>query len=287
MDILLTIGIISFIIYLRFYADLRVRWEKELDQLQPGIALYQNHQLPEALAYFTDVITHNPQRSVAYLYRARCYRLMGQPTAALQDLATGKSYDDTLPELHLESGQILYEQQQYAPAFLDFDKAIFHSHGQLAEAYRWRGQSAQQLGRPEQARQDWQQAEQLAAAVHPKPVTTYANYSFFDRRFLLHMALLLLSSLLLLLIIKRSPVILFPYLAAAITSAGIGFLEPRKGWALALLQASILWIGYTFFTDPPQNNAMQELQSFGLYGAIGLTFVGSFIGGLLQRQLQR
>jgi len=288
MEILVTVGIISFIIYLRFFADLRTGWEKEVEQLQKGIALFDADQIGPALAYFNQTIRDKPGISIAYLYRARCYRELGDSDAALQDLTTGKSYDNTVPDLHLESGQIHYEQREYRAAFQDFDKAIFHSHGQEPEPFRWRAMTRQHLQQSDEAQHDFEKATALAARG---PVTPGSHRpverSFPDRRFVLNAALMFMSSLLLLLIIKRTTVIHWPYLYAAVSAAAIGYIEPRKGWLLAILQAATLWIGYTYFTDLPVNNESRALQAFSLYGAIILTFIGSFTGGMLQRTLGR
>ncbi|GAB3900955.1 hypothetical protein GCM10028803_24760 [Larkinella knui] len=107
--------------------------------------------------------------------------------------------------------------------------------------------------------------------------------SFFNRRFLINTGLILANSVLLLFVIKWADVVHWPYFLAAVTAAIIGFLEPRKGWMLAILQAAILWIGYTFFTSAPTNGGKKELELFCLYGSIFLTFLGSFVGGILKR----
>lgn len=109
--------------------------------------------------------------------------------------------------------------------------------------------------------------------------------SFFDRRLLLNVLLTLGSSLVLLYIIEAADVIHWPYLYAAVSAAIIGFVEPRKGWLLAIFQTVIIWVGYTFFTDAPQKGGERELEQFSLYGSIALTFIGSFVGGILKRAL--
>lgn len=99
--------------------------------------------------------------------------------------------------------------------------------------------------------------------------------------------LTLLSSLIVLTCIKLTPTIHLPYLVTPALAAGLGFLEPRKGWVLAVLQAALIWMGYTLFFPNPNDAHDRDIEQFGLYGSIILTFVGSFIGGLLQRTLHR
>ncbi|GAB3330950.1 hypothetical protein GCM10027299_36340 [Larkinella ripae] len=112
---------------------------------------------------------------------------------------------------------------------------------------------------------------------------TYTLEPFFNRRLLLNILLILANSALLLLVIKWADVVHWPYFLAAASAAVIGFLEPRKGWLLAVIQAVFLWIGYTFFTSAPNNGGDKELELFCLYGSIFLTFLGSFVGGILKR----
>ncbi|GAB2586192.1 hypothetical protein [Spirosoma areae] len=113
------------------------------------------------------------------------------------------------------------------------------------------------------------------------------NSTFFDRRLLLNLGLTLLSSVLILLCIKVTHTIHLPYFITPALAAGIGFLEPRKGWFLALVQAITIWIGYMVFVPTPDGPADRDIENFGLYGSMILTFVGSFIGGLLKRALDR
>lgn len=111
--------------------------------------------------------------------------------------------------------------------------------------------------------------------------------SFFDRRLLINLGLTLLSSVIILVCIIITPTIHLPYFITPALAAGIGFIEPRKGWFLALVQAVIIWLGYLIFAPIPDGPADRDIENFGLYGSMILTFVGSFIGGLLKRALDR
>jgi hypothetical protein len=84
-------------------------------------------------------------------------------------------------------------------------------------------------------------------------------------------------------VIKSSPVIHWPYLLAASVAVGIGFLEPRRGWALALLQVLFLLAGYYVVAGPDPLSTHREVETFSLYGSIGLTFAGSLIGSVLRK----
>jgi tetratricopeptide (TPR) repeat protein len=286
MELLMTVAIISYIIYLRYYADLRTKSDKERDQLQIGVKLYNSNQVDSAFQYFDQAIREHPQWSVAYLYRARCRAKLGNIEAALFDLKTGESYDNTVVDIHTEIGQILYDRQDFDTAFAEFDKAVFHSQGRDSMAYYWRGRTRQKLNQPQEAQRDLDQAivleEQSKNGIPPANTST----AFFNKRLLTNIAFVLINSVVLLVIIKKSPVIHWPYITAASSAAAIGFVEPRKGWILAIIQSAALWIMVTFFTDHPTNNELRGLEAFNLYGSIGLTFAGSFIGGILKRAMR-
>ncbi len=110
---------------------------------------------------------------------------------------------------------------------------------------------------------------------------------FFDRRLFINLGLTLLSSVIILVCIKLTPTIHLPYFITPALAAGLGFLEPRRGWFLALVQAALLWLGYRLLVPTPDTYADSEVEAFGLYGSMILTFVGSFIGGLLKRALDQ
>jgi hypothetical protein len=113
------------------------------------------------------------------------------------------------------------------------------------------------------------------------------NTSFFDRRLITNLGLTLLSSVIILFCIKITPAIHLPYFVATALATGLGFLESRKGWFLAIVQAVTIWLGYVIFVPTPDGPADRDIENFGLYGSMILTFVGSFIGGLLKRALDR
>ncbi len=277
---------IGYLIYLRYYADQRSEAEIEAERLREGITFYETDQYAKALAYFDDVISKRPTSAVAYLYRARIYRALGDAQQALVELNRGKSYDDTLADLHVESGQIHYEAQEYQTAFHDFDKAVFHAHGDIPEPYRWRGLARQHLLQSTEADQDLAKANQITQQQQQRQAMTQQPIGkpvFVDRRLLLNACLTVMSGLILLYIIKKSPVIHWPYLWAAASAVGLGFLEPRKGWVLALLQALLILLGYYVVVGPDPLRTHQEVEVFSLFGSVGLTFAGSLIGSVLRK----
>lgn len=70
----------------------------------------------------------------------------------------------------------------------------------------------------------------------------------------------------------------------AIASFLIGFLEPRRGWILALIQASIV---LSFYYIKPIKPVSEDLAMFTSYVAVGISLVFSFVSGALVRLYQK
>ncbi|OIN55758.1 tetratricopeptide repeat protein [Arsenicibacter rosenii] len=288
LEVLTTLGLIGFIIYLNYYADLRTEWEKDRDRMAGGLQLLNAGKLPEAFSYFSEQVQQHPRSAVAYLYRGKSYEALGKNEQALADFREAASFDSTIPDVHIALGELHLNQEDYQTAWRDFDKAIFYGQGDYADAFRGRAIANQQLNQPDQARSDFQQAEQIKQMqAEGKKTVQHGRKSFFDKRLGLGIAGVMINAALLLFIIRQTAVIHWPYLWAASTAAAIGFFEPRRGWVLAVFQAAAMWLVYSFFITKPDGSGPRELQLFGLYGAIALTFIGSFIGGVLKRQLAR
>ena len=112
-----------------------------------------------------------------------------------------------------------------------------------------------------------------------------AKTAFFDKRFAINTAMVVMTSALLVYVVKNAESIHLPYLVAVFSAISIGFVEPYKGWLLAIMQCIFLCVGYFLFTARPDDQARQELENFSLYGSMILTFAASFLGGFLKRAL--
>lgn len=286
LEVLVLISFAGYIYYLRNYADLRSNSEKEEDALAEGINFYKAGRIDEAFNYFNTRIQSQPKSPVAHLFRARCYMALENLTLAKKDLSTGLSYDDSVFGLHLELGKVCFEQKLYHEALLQLDKAILKSDGKSAESYHWRGLTNEKLDRFQEAKEDFEQENLIldGQLTETEPSNTVPK-KLIDRRLLANSALTILTAGLLLWMIKHAESIHLPYLVAVAGAMSLGFVEPYKGWILALLQCLLLWLGYTLFTSIPENGGKQELENFSLYGSIILTFVGSFLGAFLKRAL--
>ncbi|MCF0052546.1 hypothetical protein LXM25_20920 [Dyadobacter sp. LJ53] len=109
--------------------------------------------------------------------------------------------------------------------------------------------------------------------------------SFFDKKLIVSSFIVLFASAIVVAVIKSAESIHLPYIVAVLCAVILGFVEPRKGWFLALLQCILILTGYFLFTHLPENTAQQELENFSLYGSLILTFVASFLGGFIKRAL--
>ena len=108
---------------------------------------------------------------------------------------------------------------------------------------------------------------------------------FLNKRLVVNVLIVLITSPLLVYVIKQAESIHLPYLLAVLSAVCIGFIEPHKGWLLAVLQSALIVSGYFIFTSVPDSGARKELENFSLYGSMILTFAASFIGAFLKRAL--
>ncbi|SEJ01346.1 hypothetical protein SAMN04487995_3032 [Dyadobacter koreensis] len=286
MEFLVVLAVFGYIFYLRNYADLRTRSEKEVAGLQEGIKLYKDNQIQNAFDYFDAKIKAKPKSSFAYLYRGLCYKALGDSSAARKDMIMGLSYDGTLAEIHLEKGKLEFESRLYIEALQSFDNAVLYDGDQNQVPYHWRGKTQQALGNDIEAQKDFlKEADFLKQKLAQGPGIAQPKAPLVDKRLAINSLLIFVTSVILILSIKDAESIHLPYLLAAVSAISIGFVEPVRGWILAISQCILLLAGYFLFTKIPESSGQQELENFSLYGSCILTFAGSFIGGFFKRAL--
>jgi len=139
MDVVIVLPIIVFLLVLRYYiTDHETAVDKDRKQYAEGIALYEAQDYKEAFGYFNQVLTKNRKSALAFAYRGKCNKQEENFHSALYDFTQALSYDNTLVEVHLNKGEVLYQLKEYNDAFLSFDKAVWFSRGKNSEAIRWR-----------------------------------------------------------------------------------------------------------------------------------------------------
>ena len=287
MELLMVLAVFGYIYYLRNYADLRTKSEKEEQFLKEGINLFQNDRIQEAFTYFDQRIQANPRSAVAYLYRAKCYKALGNPNAAMQDLNTGLSYDESVFGLHLEKGKLHFGNEQYEMALPSLNKAVFNAGELDPESYYWRALTRQHLNQDQEAKSDFEKEAQILENRKNAVINVKEKQSFLDRRFVANSLLVLCTSAILIIVIKDAESIHLPYLMAAFSAIAIGYAEPVRGWLLAILQCLIIVTGYLIFTEIPENGAKRELEIFSLCGSLILIFAGSFLGSFFKKAIRQ
>jgi len=285
MEFLIVLAFFGYIYYIKNYADLRTKTEKEIAALKDGIALYESRKINEAFDYFDQRIQSRPNSGAAYLYRALCYKERQNSEAAFKDLQTGMSYDDSIYTLHLETGKLYFEKQDFENALTSFNKAVLYAGNTDPETYRWRGLTYKKLNRNSEAESDFAQEQQLMEGTKNIPASASISDPFLNRRFLVNIILIIFTSGILIAVIKQAESIHLPYLVAVFSAICIGFVEPQKGWFLAILQSFFLISGYFLFTGLPESGGRQEVENFSLYGSVILTFAASFLGSFLKRAI--
>ena len=286
IEIAIVLAFFGYIYYLKNYADLRSKSDKEEESLKEGIRMLKNNQVQEAFNYFNRRISLKKNSPVAYLYRSRCYKEMGDWAAAMKDVETGISYDESVFGLHLDRGKLLYAKEMYNEALKSLSKAIFNAGESDPESYYWRGMTKQKLFLEDEAQKDFDKEREITEFQNSSAQGTVSPVKpLVDKRLLVNSGLVIFTSALMLFIIKNATSIHLPYLIATLTAICIGFVEPHKGWILAIMQCIFILGGYYLFTEIPANGGKKELEYFCLYGSAILTFMGSFLGAFLKRAI--
>lgn len=107
-----------------------------------------------------------------------------------------------------------------------------------------------------------------------------------DTKFLRHIAISLAVTALVVYIIYHS-IGSGAYLmmsALALSSFLIGYLEPHRGWILALVQVAILLSVYSLKLFTPVS---ADMAMFGTFAGCGISLVFSFVAGRLARLFEK
>lgn len=284
LELLAIITFCGYIYYLRNYADLRSKSEKEEVEFATGILHYRNGEFEQAFTYFNHAVSRKPNSCIALLYRGLCYKSQGQLSQAESDIISALSIDQDVWLAHLELGKLQFETGNYKDALMSADKAVIKAEETSEEPYRFRALICEKLNQHESASRDEQRAKQILSLVKTGSVIK-SRGPFVDKKLMVSMILVLFTSALVILVIKDAESVHLPYMIAVICAIALGFAEPRKGWILATLQVVLVFSGYFLFTAQPQTTGQTEIENFSLYGSLILTFVASFLGGFMKRAL--
>lgn len=159
--VLLLLLSIPFLILRYYFHDHETAAEKDQRRFAEGIGLVQARQFDEALAYFTLMAQQFPKSATVHLFKGRCNLGLGNYYSALYDFSVSLTLDNTLAETYLGKGQAHYHLDEFQQAFLEFDKAVWHTRSANADALRWRAVARMAFNQLDPARQDLEKAAAL------------------------------------------------------------------------------------------------------------------------------
>jgi hypothetical protein len=112
------------------------------------------------------------------------------------------------------------------------------------------------------------------------------NTSFFDTKFFINSLITFGLSALILVCCYTGPTVHLPFLTAMLGALYIGFLEPKRGWALAIIMTLLVLAGgFLMKSMFALTVAQAERTQFVAYLAFFPVFTGSFLGGFVKRAL--
>lgn len=135
--ILLLLLLIPYVLIRYLVTDHETKTEKDARHYQAGIQLVKEKKYGEAIQYFDQVLKEKPHCALAVAYRGKCHLKLKNFYSCVFDCSRATSLDDTLSEAYLDKGKALYQLEEFKPAFLEFDKAVWHAR-KNPEAFRWR-----------------------------------------------------------------------------------------------------------------------------------------------------
>jgi hypothetical protein len=110
---------------------------------------------------------------------------------------------------------------------------------------------------------------------------------FFTPDLVRHLWVAVISGGLLVMIGFKSQTVHLPFLINVLLSLGLGWLQPRKGWVLALLQTLTIGVVYTLFSNSDLMVATNpDTARFTTYVAAFPTLTGAFMGAMLARAIK-
>jgi hypothetical protein len=93
----------------------------------------------------------------------------------------------------------------------------------------------------------------------------------------------ILLSLFQLVLIFKTEIIYIPILLTLLSSFFYGLFEPKKGWILAVVQISLLLLGYWGLIYFDVKAKQEDMAVFATHISIFPTFVASFLGSFIRR----
>lgn len=98
--------------------------------------------------------------------------------------------------------------------------------------------------------------------------------------------LVILNALIIVYVNCHAGAVHFPLLVSMLLSIMVGWLEPGKGWILAIIQVVMIWVFFLSFTESNFMITVNEgIAVFTTWLSLLTTFSGSLVGGMVKRNL--
>ena len=123
--------------------------------------LCEGREFEAAHSYFSERLKQEPRNASLHLWVGMCLFRLGEPVGALASLRESAIHDNTLYETAFYAARCHARLGETQAALREYDKAVWHSRGEVPEVLRMRGEF---LFRNEYflaARSDWEKAAAL------------------------------------------------------------------------------------------------------------------------------
>lgn len=135
------------------------------ENLKRGWEAIEAQNVNAAIDYFNRAILLDHRNAEGYLGRAEAYRMGNEPELSAADFERALLLDPHNRRAHALRGMNAYSRGDYTLALQSFSQAIVDG-SRDANTYYYRGETYRQLGREEEARDDYARA--LAAEPDPR-----------------------------------------------------------------------------------------------------------------------
>jgi len=144
----------------RYYAQFFLRYEPQdpTAWFIVGLSYFiEEEDYDSAIRAFSRAIDNSQDFVEGYRYRGLTYLAMGDTEAAVDDLTTAITYNYRNFDISIELSQAYWADGRLDAAYKQFVNAgsVSETDEQRAISYYWRAQVAEELGKPGDARADW------------------------------------------------------------------------------------------------------------------------------------
>lgn len=152
---------IPYLVIRYFYEEHETPHEKNRQRFRAGLIMLEKKEYEAAHLYFTERLKQEPREASLHLWIGICLFRLGEPIGALASLRQASTYDNTLYETPFFAARCHVRLGETEAALREYDKAVWHSRGEVAEVLRMRGEFLFRNEYYLAARSDWEKAALL------------------------------------------------------------------------------------------------------------------------------